>query len=45
MVADALSTALYVTPPARGRDLLAAYRDATALVTLPNGVIQHLSGA
>ncbi len=35
MVADALSTALYVTPPARGRDLLAGYRDATALVTLP----------
>jgi thiamine biosynthesis lipoprotein len=45
LVADALSTALYVTPPARGRDLLAGYRDATALVTLPDGVIQRLSGA
>ena len=45
MVADALSTALYVTPPARGRDLLAGYQDATALVTLPDGVIQHLPGA
>ena len=45
MVADALSTALYVTPPARGRDLLASYQDATALVTLPDGVIQHLPGA
>jgi FAD:protein FMN transferase len=45
MVADALSTALYVTPPGRGRTLLASYRDATALVTLPEGVIQHLPGA
>jgi thiamine biosynthesis lipoprotein len=45
MVADALSTALYVTPPARGRDVLAGYQDATALVTLPDGVIQHLSAA
>ena len=45
MVADALSTALYVTPPARGRDLLAGYQDATALVTLPNGVIQRLPSA
>jgi thiamine biosynthesis lipoprotein len=45
MVADALSTALYVTPPVRGRDLLASYRDATALVTLPDGMIQHLPSA
>ena len=42
MVADALSTALYVTPPSRGRELLADYPGVTALVTLPNGVIQHL---
>jgi thiamine biosynthesis lipoprotein len=42
MTADALSTALYVTPPRRGRELLANYRDVTALVTLPDGVIQHL---
>ncbi len=45
MVADALSTALYVTPAARGRDLLAGYQDAAALVTLPNGVIQRLPSA
>ena len=42
MVADALSTALYVTPPPRGRELLANYPGVTALATLPNGVIQHL---
>jgi thiamine biosynthesis lipoprotein len=45
MVADALSTALYVTPPARGRDLLAAHPDATALVTLPDGEIQRFHAA
>jgi FAD:protein FMN transferase len=45
IVADALSTALYVTPRARGRDLLAAYPDATALVTLPDGEIQRLPAA
>jgi thiamine biosynthesis lipoprotein len=44
MVADALSTALYVTPPSRRRGLLAGYPGATAIVTLPNGVIQHLPG-
>jgi FAD:protein FMN transferase len=42
MVADALSTALYVTPPPRGQQLLAPYRDVTALVTLPDGVVQYL---
>ena len=42
MVADALSTALYVTPPGRGQELLASYPGVTALVTLPDGVIQHL---
>jgi FAD:protein FMN transferase len=45
MVADALSTALYVTPPERGRALLAAYRDASALVTFPDGQTQRLRGA
>ena len=44
MVADALSTALYVTPPRRGRELLAKYQGVTALVTLPDGAIQHLPG-
>jgi FAD:protein FMN transferase len=43
MVADALSTALYVTPPGRGVELLADYPGATALVTLPDGVIQRIS--
>jgi thiamine biosynthesis lipoprotein len=37
MIADALSTALYVTPPRRGRELLASYPDVTALVTHPDG--------
>jgi FAD:protein FMN transferase len=44
MVADALSTALYVTPPRRTRDLLANYPGATALMTLPGGAVQHLPG-
>jgi thiamine biosynthesis lipoprotein len=43
MVADALSTALYVTPPRLGRELLAHYPGVTALMTLPDGVIEHLS--
>jgi thiamine biosynthesis lipoprotein len=42
MVADALSTALYVTPPRRGVDLLASYPGVTALVTLPDGEIRQL---
>jgi FAD:protein FMN transferase len=44
MVADALSTALYVTPPWRTRDLLANYPGATALMTLPSGAVQRLPG-
>lgn len=44
MVADALSTALYVTPPGRSRELLADRPGATALVTLPDGLIRHLPG-
>jgi thiamine biosynthesis lipoprotein len=42
MVADALSTALYVTPPRRGVELLADYPGVTALVTLPDGVIRRM---
>jgi thiamine biosynthesis lipoprotein len=44
MVADALSTALYVTPPRRSRELLTKYQGVTALMTLPDGAIQHLPG-
>lgn len=44
MIADGLSTALYVTPRKRGRDLLANFRGATAIATLPDGSTQYLSG-
>jgi thiamine biosynthesis lipoprotein len=42
MVADALSTALYVTPPERGAMLLASFSGVSALATLPDGTVQHL---
>jgi FAD:protein FMN transferase len=41
-VADALSTALYVTPPERGGTLLASFSGVSALATLPDGTVQHL---
>jgi hypothetical protein len=44
MVADALSTALYVTPPDRGARLLAAFPDAAALTTRPDGSRHELGG-
>jgi thiamine biosynthesis lipoprotein len=44
MVADSLSTALYVTPPRLGREMLANYPGVTALATLPDGTIQRLPG-
>jgi FAD:protein FMN transferase len=44
MVADALSTALYVTPPARARRLLAAFPGSEALATLPDGSRHQLPG-
>jgi FAD:protein FMN transferase len=44
MVADALSTALYVTPPERARRLLAAFPDTVVLATLPDGSRHQLSG-
>jgi FAD:protein FMN transferase len=44
MVADALSTALYVTPPERGNRLLAAFPDAIALATRPDGLRHRLAG-
>jgi len=37
MIADALSTALYVAPPASGARILADYPGASALLTLPDG--------
>ena len=42
VVADALSTALYVTPPERGTTMLASFPNVSALVTLPNGIVEHL---
>jgi FAD:protein FMN transferase len=42
MVADALSTALYTTPPERGARLLEQFPGASALVTRPDGSVQHL---
>jgi len=43
MVADALSTSLYVTPPERAGRLLAAFPDAAVLVTRPDGSRHELS--
>jgi thiamine biosynthesis lipoprotein len=37
MVADALSTSLYVTRPEHSERLLAAFPNATALITRPDG--------
>jgi FAD:protein FMN transferase len=42
IVADALSTALYVTPPERGTMMLTSFHNVSALVTLPNGTIERL---
>jgi len=44
MIADALSTALYVTPPQRSSALLASFPGASALATLPDGSVRHLRG-
>jgi thiamine biosynthesis lipoprotein len=44
MVADALSTALYVTPPDRSGRLLAAFPDAVVLATLPDGSRHQIGG-
>jgi thiamine biosynthesis lipoprotein len=42
MVADALSTALYVTPPERAERLLTAFPGSVVLATLPDGCRQQL---
>jgi thiamine biosynthesis lipoprotein len=44
MIADALSTALYVTPPQRSSALLASFPGVSALATLPDGGVRHLCG-
>jgi thiamine biosynthesis lipoprotein len=44
MIADALSTALYVTPPQRSSALLASFPGVSALGTLPDGSVRHLRG-
>jgi FAD:protein FMN transferase len=43
MIADALSTALYTTPPERGPRLLEQFPGVSALVTRPDGSVRHLS--
>jgi FAD:protein FMN transferase len=45
MIADALSTALYVAPPQRSTALLAPFPGVSALATLPDGRVQHLPAA
>jgi thiamine biosynthesis lipoprotein len=42
IVADALSTALYVTPPEWGATMLTSFPGVSALVTRPDGTVQHL---
>jgi len=44
MVADGLSTTLYVMHAAHGPPLLAHFPGVTALATLPDGTMQHLGG-
>ena len=43
MIADGLSTALYTTPPERGSRLLEQFPGVSALVTRPDGSVQHLA--
>jgi FAD:protein FMN transferase len=45
MIADALSTTLYVSPPQRGAAVLASFPGVSALATLPDGSVQHLPAA
>jgi thiamine biosynthesis lipoprotein len=44
MIADGLSTTLYVTPPQDAPRLLAHFPGVTALVTLPDGAMNQLVG-
>jgi FAD:protein FMN transferase len=43
MVADALSTALYTTPPERGSRLLEPFPGVSALITRADGSVLHLA--
>lgn len=43
IVADALSTTLYVIPPEAGPKLLANFPNVHARLTLPDGTLEHLS--
>lgn len=45
MIADALSTALYTTPPERGARLLEAFPGISALVTRPDGSVERLQSS
>jgi thiamine biosynthesis lipoprotein len=45
MIADALSTALYVAPPQRSAALLVSFPGVSAIATLPDGSVQHLPAA
>ena len=42
VVADALSTALCVTPPERGTTMHTSFHDVSGLVTLPDGTVERL---
>ncbi len=42
VVADALSTALYVTPPERAATMLTSFPNVSALTTFPNGTVERL---
>ncbi len=42
IVADALSTALYVTPPERGATMLSSFPNVSALATFANGTVERL---
>ncbi len=44
MVADALSTTLYVAPPEQVPELLASFPGVSAILTLPDGAVRHVSG-
>ena len=43
VIADALSTALYTTPPERGSRLLEQFSGVSALLTRPDGSVQRLA--
>jgi FAD:protein FMN transferase len=44
MIADGLSTALYVSPPERGSTILAGFPGVSVRLTRPDGAVEHLAG-